>query len=217
MVLLRRVSVLAGGPQGSKEPLGNTLSALPGSFAIGFPGLGAGRRPQELPRFGWLLSGDGVVPRYGSLNHFDVERSSTANFIGILRLTRFVHPPLVALRSITLALILTSCLSSCADHAPPIGRHLGSADAHTDFDRRVQARFAIGTSEEELLAELQKEGFKISGGNANSMHYPSPTQFRSAAEYSADQFPCSQGWTILWSADHGKVTAIAGDFIAICP
>jgi hypothetical protein len=125
-------------------------------------------------------------------------------------------PGFAGLRPITFALLLTSCLSSCADRTPPIGRDLGSTDARSDFDRRVQDRFPIGSDEQQLLAELGKEGFQVRDGIAMSLHYPPPARFRSAADYSADQFLCKSSWTILWSADNGRITAIAGDFLPIC-
>jgi hypothetical protein len=46
-------------------------------------------------------------------------------------------PGFAGLRPITFALLLTSCLSSCADRTPPIGRDLGSTDARSDLSTRA--------------------------------------------------------------------------------
>ena len=115
-----------------------------------------------------------------------------------------------------IALLLMSCLSSCSEAPPPIGRDLGSANARSVFDRRVQEQFPVGSDAQALQAELRKEGFKVRDGVAVSLHYPPPARFQSAADYAAKQFACDSSWTILWSAENGKITAIAGDFFPVC-
>jgi hypothetical protein len=59
---------------------------------------------------------------------------------------------------------MTPGVSGCAVSQPQIGRNLPSAfdDANRAFDARVDERFPIGSSEDTLVAELKREGFKVS-------------------------------------------------------
>jgi len=111
-----------------------------------------------------------------------------------------------------LTVLVAVSVASCADDPPPpMGRNLG----WSAFDRRVQERFPIGANEQELLAELRKERFRLEVGTT-SLHYPAPGQFKSSATYTAVTMFCKTSWTILWSTDNGRITAIAGDVFPVC-
>jgi hypothetical protein len=142
-----------------------------------------------------------------------MERCSPAT--ATLVATRHLRWPvrIALLRQIIGAVLLSLCVSSCAVPPPPIGRDLPStvADARPAFDQRVRERFAAGASEQDLIAELRREGFTLIPANG------ALPPFKSAATYTSHQsFACSIDWTVLWSAENGKLTAVAGQYHPIC-
>jgi len=128
------------------------------------------------------------------------------------RLTGPMYSRLAVLQRVALVASLAVCLSSCVESPPPIGRDLPTAyaDARPTFNRRVSERFPLGTSEQELLTELGKEGFTRNPARLV------PAHFQASATYKARRFPCDMFWTINWSRDSGKITAVDGDYGATC-
>jgi hypothetical protein len=106
-------------------------------------------------------------------------------------------------------IILTSALSvlisACADPMPKLADGLPRSFGPTlDFDRRLNEQFSVGSNAAQLTAELQRERFLVRDGGDPEKVY----QF--AAIYDRHDFPCREVWTVLWSAELGKITAIAG-------
>jgi hypothetical protein len=124
------------------------------------------------------------------------------------RVTGSVHRML----RITLPTLLTVCLGSCAkDPPPPMARDLPAGDARAAFSRRVQERFPIGTRQQALLAELQREGFTMKKAGTTR-----DAQFQSSATYTAYPMFCKATWTVSWSAEEGRIAATAGDYQLLC-
>jgi hypothetical protein len=100
-------------------------------------------------------------------------------------------------------------LSACDEDPPSIGSGLPTtfSDARPVFDHRVQERFPVGSEEDVLRAELVRENFTISFAGLSQ---------QLVARRGAEHFPCRLSWTIVWTADAGKVTSIKGDYGATC-
>ena len=72
-------------------------------------------------------------------------------------------------------------------------------EAEPIFDARVKDRFPMGTSQDELKAELQEQGFRLS---------PAYPGFQDATF--RRRFPPTTTWSIRWKADRGKLTDVWG-------
>lgn len=71
------------------------------------------------------------------------------------------------------------------------------------FHDRVEKKFAIGTPIAEVVAELEKQGFKVS-------------QDRGYARYEKQSFPCTLVWQIVWKGNIEKITHINATFSGVC-
>jgi len=105
-------------------------------------------------------------------------------------------------------------LGGCAT-APQIGQGLpgASADAGPAFDRRIKAKFPVGSAEAEVLSQLTRDGFKISpcadpkGQGCAFQHFAIWT--RAASN-------CKRDWQVLWESQDGRVTRIEGRYYTDC-
>jgi hypothetical protein len=115
-------------------------------------------------------------------------------------------------RQMTLAVLGVLLLSGCSVPPPPMGRGLSHTVAQMtpDFDRRMNQRFPVGSDEGELLAELRVERFTIKQANEPSARY------RLTALYEGHGLVCRTWWTVEWSAEQGKITAIGGEYSQSC-
>lgn len=90
---------------------------------------------------------------------------------------------------------------------PPLARGMGSTFAEGDrqFKARVLSRFPIGSPEPGLLAELQRQGFKI-------------TMRGSAREAMLGRFiGCGdKEWRVEWRASEGRIAEISALYGADC-
>jgi len=80
----------------------------------------------------------------------------------------------------------------------------------SDFDKRLHEQFPVGSNESQLTAELKREKFLFRDGGDTG------TAYRFAAIYDRHDFPCREVWTVLWSAESGRITAIAGGTAVTC-
>jgi hypothetical protein len=114
--------------------------------------------------------------------------------------------------SLTIPVALAALiLAGCNEDPPAIGVGLPTTygGANPVFDQRVKDRFPIGSDESLLRAELAREKFAI-------MNVASPPpQF--VGLRGSEQFPCRRRWTIGWSANNGKIAAIQGNYLTVCP
>jgi hypothetical protein len=96
-------------------------------------------------------------------------------------------------------------LASCTDPVPKLASGLPRSFGSTsDFDNRLKEQFPIGSSERQLTVELRLERFTPRAGGDPGKVY----QFASVFE--RRDFPCHETWTVLWSAELGRITAISG-------
>jgi hypothetical protein len=97
-------------------------------------------------------------------------------------------------------------LSACVDSTPRIARDLPTnyPGVSPAFDKRVKEQFPIGSEENSMLNELQKENFRI------LLKDTLPSRFTSRATFTTGQIICGVMWNIQWSAASGKITAIQG-------
>jgi hypothetical protein len=112
-----------------------------------------------------------------------------------------------------LALVIGLALSACQGSPPPIGGNLPGGtwhDVSSAFNARVQRRFPIGSSEDDMLAELRRENFKTETYDKSVSRY----QFSAVRELPG--FPCKRFWTIQWNTDAGKITEIDGGYGGSC-
>ncbi len=112
------------------------------------------------------------------------------------------------LRYIIVVVTAGMSLSACAEQPPPIARGL-SRDTPA-FNERLSNRFPVASDEDTLTQELQKEHFSVTEINDPDTHY------RHLARYEAHELVCKDIWTILWSAEAGKITQIKGRTGSIC-
>jgi hypothetical protein len=111
---------------------------------------------------------------------------------------------------VSLLLVLGGCAT-----APQIAQGLPGAamDAGPAFDRRIKAKFPVGSAQAEVLAELTREGFKITpcadpkGQGCVFQHF---------AIWASAASMCKRDWQVLWDADDGRVTRIEGRYYANC-
>ena len=100
-------------------------------------------------------------------------------------------------------------ISACAmESAPPLGSGLPAniQQAELVFDQRLKQRFPVGSDENILLAELNKEGFTISQLGDH--------QF--GAIYTVTGFPCRSDWSVQWTVDAEKIALIHGIYGLTC-
>ncbi len=71
------------------------------------------------------------------------------------------------------------------------------------FAERIKMRFPIGYPVNELLAELENQGFDIS-------------KEQGVAVYEISSFPCKNIWGIHWNDSMGKITDIVADYDVFC-
>ena len=106
---------------------------------------------------------------------------------------------------IILMLAFAVLTSACADPMPKLADGLPRSFGPTsDFDKRLKEQFPVGSNELQLTAELQRERFVLRDGGDPEKVY----QF--ASIYDRHDLPCREVWTVLWSAELGRITAIAG-------
>ncbi len=93
-------------------------------------------------------------------------------------------------------------LFGCNPAEPEIGRGLptGYAEGERLFDRRVKEMFPIGTSEERLLEELQKQGFEL---------LPAFDGVNDAT-FTRDNWIFQTIWSVRWRAEEGRIKDIWG-------
>ncbi len=76
----------------------------------------------------------------------------------------------------------------------------------TKFDSRIKAIFPVGSSEAEMGAKLQKQGF-------NRQDWQSSVEQEHTAMRREDRFPCNQAAYVYWHADaEGRLTSIKGAY-----
>jgi hypothetical protein len=107
------------------------------------------------------------------------------------------------------AIIATAAVSACGtqDTRPPLTAGLSGkwAAISEEFDRRVIARFPVGSSEREMVAELQHQGCVQEASN------PATAQEHEAVRRE-DNWVCRQAARIYWRADDDRLTAIRGRY-----
>jgi hypothetical protein len=101
-------------------------------------------------------------------------------------------------------------LASCTTAPPRIGAGLHGPvrDVAEEFDRRVKARFPIGSDETVLRGELEREKFVITRDK------DSPFGF--SAFYQSGGFGCVDHWRVHWSVLAGTIAGIGGHWEQIC-
>jgi hypothetical protein len=99
-------------------------------------------------------------------------------------------------------LIASILLFACKPAEPQIGRDLPStyAEGEQVFDRRVKVRFPAGTSEQSVIAELHRQGFRL---------LPTREGVRDAT-FIRDEWIFQTIWSVRWRAKDGRIQEIWG-------
>ena len=132
---------------------------------------------------------------------------------GVFKLARACQRRAMKLRLLA-ACLLALTLSACVT-APPIGQPLPPAfkDANAAFDLRVKAKFPVGSAQSDLLAELAREGFKVTpcadptGQGCDYQHFASWRRAGAA---------CDRNWQIVWNADGAVISKVEGRYYSTC-
>jgi hypothetical protein len=109
-------------------------------------------------------------------------------------------------RRLFLAILLTLS-SACSVPSPELARGLPRSFGPTsDFDQRVKERFPVGSDQQRLSAELRRQRF------SNRPTTSLDGAYEYVSYFDRTEFPCRETWTVLWSANLGSITAIAGRY-----
>jgi hypothetical protein len=99
---------------------------------------------------------------------------------------------------------------------PPMAKGLPSnvEKADAEFNRRVQNRFAIGSSEVKLFSELNRQGFRPNNEKGDGI----VEKGHIVRVYSAhmSQFPCDLIWNVVWQADDDRLMELRGVYYGSC-
>jgi hypothetical protein len=111
---------------------------------------------------------------------------------------------------LTCAIVAALVLAACAHSSPDIGSHLPGtfAVASDAFDRRIKARFPVGSAVTALRVELERERFVIAPDTDSPLNF--------SARYHASELACAADWVIRWSAVDGKIANIKGSYREVC-
>lgn len=102
-------------------------------------------------------------------------------------------------------------LCGCAKSDPPMAKGLPKPIVDdTYFDERVRQRFPVGTSPDNLVAELREEDFIVDHFHSLSRRY------EHSARFEISSLVCKQTWNIEWSVQVGKISAIKGSYRDYC-
>lgn len=101
-------------------------------------------------------------------------------------------------------------MAACGTTPPPIanGIHGPFNDIPAEFDRRVRARFPVGSDQSLLHNELERERFVIVRDKDDP--------FRFTATVVSSDIACRIDWSIHWSEFDGKIGEIAGGEGHVC-
>lgn len=111
------------------------------------------------------------------------------------------------LAALGLALSLGACVS-----APPMARNLPGdiRQADREFDRRLKARFPVGSASSVMVRALTAEGFEPS-------HARNADPSTHVYQFERGTFPCSFSWNVFWTSDDAdRVADVSGTYDAIC-
>jgi hypothetical protein len=108
-------------------------------------------------------------------------------------------------------IFLSLLLAGCVRPPPPMGRDLPANfnAANPAFDQRIKVDYPVGSSASTLRDELRKEGFTV-------ITYDFTAGFQYSAQFSRSDLACKTLWTVFWSTDGDKITAIKGEYGATC-
>ena len=81
------------------------------------------------------------------------------------------------------------------------------------FDEQVRARFPVGSPEDDLLAELKREHFKVEPVGADPR---APRNRWAHRERVLMPLVCGQDWGVFWQAEGGRITQVSGSTYATC-
>ena len=89
--------------------------------------------------------------------------------------------------------------------------HLGGKtwdEASREFDRRVKARFPVGTAESAMTLDLRRQGFE-----RNDWTYRKTDNEEATAYRSESNFICNIGAFVYWRSDQtGNISAIRAEY-----
>lgn len=97
--------------------------------------------------------------------------------------------------------------SPIREPSPPLvaGLKGGWAEVSVAFDRRVRARFPIGMADQDLGAELQRQGF-------TRKDWSSSPAAEHLAIFERDELICRESFEVYWRVDAtGRLTSVRGD------
>ena len=109
------------------------------------------------------------------------------------------------------AMALLPGLDGCAHEPEALPLPEPSVEASALFDQRVKARFPPGSSLARLRTALATEQYIISDTTNPGALLPY------AATRKAVNIVCQLAWTISWNTADDRVTAVAGQYHAVCP
>ncbi|WP_263588941.1 hypothetical protein [Sphingopyxis sp. GC21] len=99
------------------------------------------------------------------------------------------------------SIVITCVIASGMERIPEITRDLPAtyAEGGPIFDARLKARFPLGTAENAIIEELERQGFSIKEGPHGRF-----------ATFVEKKLIVSNIWNVGWEAENGAVSKIWG-------
>jgi hypothetical protein len=145
---------------------------------------------------------------------FEHRSSQRAHFVNISNVSRsHLRPPEMRKALYVTVAIIFAFLAYQAwrrSSVPPIARDLPSniAAAEIEFKERLKSRYLVGTTDSDLVRDLQAQGFRP----------PVSYRDRKYATFCTTSIPCKLTWTVVWHVDQeSKVHDVDGSYSATCP
>ncbi|WP_408588136.1 hypothetical protein [Novosphingobium sp.] len=106
--------------------------------------------------------------------------------------------------------MLSGCSSAGLRQLPSIADNLPSdvRDAEPEFDRRVKAAYPRGSSEENVIADLRRNGFEVSPREPDGYRF---------ADLKRGNLICQTIWSVRWKAEAGMLGEVFGVYGFRCP
>ena len=107
---------------------------------------------------------------------------------------------------------IAAALGPFFNPTPTLGRNLTDQIfvAIKEFDQRVKQQFPVGSSEQDMVAELRREGFAEFG--SGSERFPKWARWDGPG-----QIVCRKELSVIWrSGSDGRIAEISGQYDNIC-
>lgn len=118
-----------------------------------------------------------------------------------------------------MVLFVSLYVVQCTDFfIPPIAQNLSGSfvEGEREFSKRVQIAYPVGTPVDEVIGNLEHQGFKINRRYGKIANGFGEKQDFATADFSRLIACGKREWSVRWFAKDGKVTRSFGVYGATC-